>query len=140
MTLLTKIRGLWRYDSDEEGPVRVSRRRFIFLGACVASGALLPVPDNSITYEWRYLGSVDEGGGIHVATYDSFCTATLQAYAKEIEKNFLEYRPGLTLLIDPSAKPPLPGREFQRAPERGSPEWYRLRHEWKQNRKRAPAW
>lgn len=41
MSVLTKIRGLWRFDGDEE-PVQVSRRSFLFMGGIVAAGALLP--------------------------------------------------------------------------------------------------
>lgn len=41
MSILTKIRGLWRFDGDTE-PVKVSRRSFIFMGGVVAAGAILP--------------------------------------------------------------------------------------------------
>lgn len=41
MSLLMKIRGLWRFDGDEE-PVKVSRRTFVFMGACTAAGVALP--------------------------------------------------------------------------------------------------
>lgn len=38
------LRGLWRFDGDEE-PVRVSRRTFLFLGGIAAAGALVPAVD-----------------------------------------------------------------------------------------------
>lgn len=44
--VMFKIRGLWRFDGDEE-PVRVSRRRFLFLGGVAAVGAMLPASASS---------------------------------------------------------------------------------------------
>jgi len=41
MTFLTKIRGLYRFDGDDE-PGTVSRRSFIFLSGVVLAGAALP--------------------------------------------------------------------------------------------------
>lgn len=37
---VSRIRGLWRFDGDEE-PVQVSRRAFLFMGASAAAQALL---------------------------------------------------------------------------------------------------
>ena len=39
--MLKKLRGLWRFDGDEE-PVQVSRRTFLFLGGVAAAGVLVP--------------------------------------------------------------------------------------------------
>ena len=39
--VLRRIRGLWRFDGDEE-PVLISRRAFLFLGGVAAAGALVP--------------------------------------------------------------------------------------------------
>ncbi len=41
MSLLTKIRGLYRFDGDTD-PVLVSRRSFLFMGGVMAAGAVVP--------------------------------------------------------------------------------------------------
>ena len=41
MGVLSKIRGLWRFDGDEE-PVLVSRRTFLSVGGMVLAGAAVP--------------------------------------------------------------------------------------------------
>lgn len=41
MSLLTKVRGLWRFDGDVD-PVQVSRRSFLFMGGVVAAGLAVP--------------------------------------------------------------------------------------------------
>ena len=41
MSLLAKVRGLWRFDGDTE-PIAVSRRTFLFLGGVAAVGAAIP--------------------------------------------------------------------------------------------------
>jgi len=43
VSLLTKVRGLWRFDGDAD-PVHVSRRSFLFMGGVVAAGAIIPWP------------------------------------------------------------------------------------------------
>ena len=40
MGVLQKIRGLWRFDGDDE-PIVVTRRSFLFLGGMATAGALL---------------------------------------------------------------------------------------------------
>lgn len=41
MSVISKVRGLWRFDGDVD-PVQVSRRSFLFLGGVVAAGAMVP--------------------------------------------------------------------------------------------------
>lgn len=41
MKLLSRIRGLYRFDGDEE-PVLVSRRKFIFVGGAIGAALALP--------------------------------------------------------------------------------------------------
>lgn len=41
MGLLSRVRGLWRFDGDEE-PIQVSRRKFLFVGGTVLAGAAVP--------------------------------------------------------------------------------------------------
>lgn len=41
MSVISKVRGLWRWDGDD-APVLVSRRSFLFLGGVVAAGAVVP--------------------------------------------------------------------------------------------------
>ena len=48
MSVISKVRGLWRWDGDD-APVLVSRRSFLFMGGVMAAGAVVPaafgVPD-----------------------------------------------------------------------------------------------
>lgn len=70
--MLNKIRGLWRFDGDEE-PVRVSRRSFFFMGGVVAAGMALP----GAAPGW----SLDEYPFRH--PIDGFLTATMSGYRIE---------------------------------------------------------
>jgi hypothetical protein len=45
-------------------------------------------------------------------TYDSFFTLTLNNYSSVLEKNFLEYRPGLMVLFDQFGKTDTRGGRF----------------------------
>lgn len=136
MNLLSKIRGLWRFDGDTE-PVKVSRRRFILMGASAATGALLPIPyEDMVLRAWNACTGGDDVPEVIICNYDAFFIATIKAYSGALEKTFLEDRPAITLLMDGSYSPP-PGAEWPRlpSPTRGTREWYKARHERKLGRK-----
>lgn len=98
MSRLTKIRGLWRFDANEDDtPVLVSRRRFLFLGACAATGALLP----ELVYD-PILAAWNACADPPILNMDSFYTVTIAAYKDTLMKNLLEYRPAI---IDADGRP-----------------------------------
>lgn len=69
---MLKIRGLWRFDGDDE-PLRVSRRRFVFQGACTAAGVALAGLERLRVAPGEILASVlvgaSPGGGLRCARF-----------------------------------------------------------------------
>ncbi len=135
MTFLSRVRGLWRFDGDEE-PVRLTRRRFIFLGGVAAVGAALPaIPGvDGFTYSWHYLGHVDVP--TVSATYATFFTATIEAHRHTIGHQFLEYRPAITILLDAdrTAARNAGLLRYDLDLEKGTPAYYLARHRHKHRR------
>lgn len=91
VSLLLKVRGLWRFDGDVE-PVRVSRRRFLFMGGVVAAG--LVVPGN------RILATVT--GSSTTIELDSMTLHRLfrETYREVVPRLFEDYSPAWVALLE----------------------------------------
>ena len=82
MKLLSRIRGLYRFDGDEE-PVLVSRRSFVFLGGVVgvalaipAAAAALPGTRPHIDIS-PFLSAMEYGNGGRATRYTAWGDSTL---------------------------------------------------------------